>query len=317
MIDHISHRADSRPFLLAHISDLHLAEPGKVHFRQLMNKRFLGYTRWKLIRHLRQDSSLADILINDFHNVGPDHTVITGDITHLGLPCEFRSSAQWLHKLGTGKEISLVPGNHDSYVFEPWQKSFIYWMEYLLPGNTSSGHAALHSLNDIFPSVEIIGHIALIGLSTSVPCSLRLATGTLGYSQLKKLEAILKQLQGQRLFRVIFLHHPPVHGVVKKRKCLTDADRFLEIIKKYGCDLILHGHAHREVKTSVKTPQGTAPVFGAPSVTSLDPRPDKRAAWYIHEISEDKDGFFSINTRKRVFMPEKREFQELSQEKKM
>jgi len=300
----------NRPFLLGHISDLHLAQVEGISILQLMNKRLLGYTRWKLGRHLRQDSSLANILINDLHNVAPDHTVITGDITHLGLPCEFRRSAEWLHKLGTDRKVSVVPGNHDSYVLEPWDRSFAYWTRYMMPASASHRPSAVHSLDDIFPSIEIIGRIALIGLSTSVPCALHLATGRLGPGQLKKIEAILKKLQGQRLFRVIFLHHPPVPGVVKPRKCLTDAHRLLELIEQYGCDLVLHGHAHREVKTSVKTPEGRAPVLGAPSVTSIDPRAERHAAWYVHEISEDSDGNFNLYTKKRIFIPGQRQFQE-------
>ncbi len=311
MKQHASFKAGGNSFLLAHISDLHLARLDGIRLRQLMNKRILGYTRWKFFRHSRQDPSIADILIDDLHNMKPDHTVITGDLTHLGLPCEFKYSANWLHKLGSGSEISLVPGNHDTYVPEPWSRTFKYWLEFMLPSFKQGPQArAEHCLEDIFPSVTIRGSIALIGLTTAVPCAPHLATGRLGRIQLEKLEAILKKLQGQRLFRVIFLHHPPIPGVVRQRKCLTDAESLLEIIEHYGTNLILHGHAHREVKTSIKTSQGTAAVFGAPSVTSLDGRADRRAAWYLHEITAPEEGGmnFRIYTRKRIFIPETRRF---------
>jgi len=299
----------SRPFLLAHISDLHLAQLWHMRPQQLLNKRLLGYLRWKLGRHARQDPSIAEVLIDDLHAISPDHTVITGDLTHLGLPCEFRNVGNWLHKLGNSREISVVPGNHDTYVREPWNRSFQYWLEFMLPDLTGAGDSHIHSLEDIYPTVEIKGCVALIGLSTAVPAAPHLATGRLGSIQIKKLEAILKQLQGQRLFRVIFLHHPPVPGVVRPRKRLVDADRLLEIIEQYGCELILHGHAHRSVKTWVETSSGTVPVFGAPSVTSVERRTGRGSAWYLHEISKDAGGNFHVNTRKRIFIYRERRFQ--------
>ncbi len=309
MSDTSSTNHQARPFRLAHLSDLHLAHTDGVHLYQLMNKRLLGYARWKLGRQSRQDSTIADLIVKDIHHLQPDHTVITGDITHLGLPREFIHVKKWLRRLCSCTRISIVPGNHDTYVKEPWSRSFENWTEFFHPA-PQAGKRPPESLYDVFPTLEITGCMALIGLSSAVPTAPHLATGRIGTKQLTRLEAILKQLQGQRIFRIIFLHHPPVSGIVGQRKCLTDAPDLRNIIAQYGCEMVLHGHAHRCVLTSIETPYGSAPVFGVPSATSTEDRLEKRAGWVLHEISTHSncEGFV-LRSRKRVFNATKRIFE--------
>ncbi len=309
MSETISNNAQTRPFRLAHLSDPHLAYTHNVYLHQIMNKRILGYIRWKLGRQSRQDSTIADLMVKDIKDLRADHTVITGDITHLGLPREFIHVKKWLRRLNSCSRISIVPGNHDIYVKEPWSRSFENWTEFFHPA-PQTGKKPHRSLTDVFPTLEITGSIALIGLSSAVPTAPHLATGYIGTEQLSRLEAILKQLQGQRIFRIIFLHHPPVPGIVGQRKCLTDAPDLRDIIAQYGCEMVLHGHAHRCVLSSVKTPGGIAPVFGSPSATSTGDSLEKRAGWFLHEISTHcpRCKGFVLRSRKRVFSTTERVF---------
>lgn len=294
---------------IAHFSDLHMAYLENIRVPDIINKRILGYVRWMLGRRMHHDPSIADILRKDLQRLKPDHMVITGDLTHLGLPYEFIQVRKWLESLAQPEKISVVPGNHDTYIYEPWNISFKNWLEFMSPCHQHA-YSKARSLDDVFPTLKIVGHTALIGISTAVPSALHLATGHIGRLQLERLEAILKQLRGQRLFRIIFLHHPPVPGIVRTRKHLTDAEAFLQIIARCGCELILHGHAHRAVHSTVTSPAGDVPVLGAPSVTSTDQTPERRSSWYLLEIRKESaaDTDFSLKIRQRIFTAEGRRF---------
>ncbi len=95
-----------------------------------------------------------------------------------------------------------------------------------------------------FPFVRRMGGVALIGVSTALPTRPFSAAGELGTTQLQRLDTILEQLGEAGAFRIILIHHPPFGGGAYKRKSLRDAGPLAEIIRKRGCELMLHGHTH-------------------------------------------------------------------------
>ncbi|MGD2039164.1 MAG: metallophosphoesterase, partial [Desulfobacterales bacterium] len=72
-------------FTLAHLSDPHLAFPQDIRFADLLNKRFFGFMKWRLQRSREHHADVVANLIDDIKANQPDHIVITGDLTHLGL----------------------------------------------------------------------------------------------------------------------------------------------------------------------------------------------------------------------------------------
>ena len=87
-------------FVLAHISDLHLSTLKDVHPGHLLDKRLLGYLSWRLRRRHEHRGEVLDALRADLHGSRPDHVAVTGDLTHVGLPQEFREAAAWLARPG-------------------------------------------------------------------------------------------------------------------------------------------------------------------------------------------------------------------------
>jgi 3',5'-cyclic AMP phosphodiesterase CpdA len=81
-----------RTFTLAHLSDFHLSSLKKVKVRDLLNKRIFGYLKWRLSRGSEHSPEVLQALVRDLQITEPDHTVVTGDLTHLGLPVEFREA---------------------------------------------------------------------------------------------------------------------------------------------------------------------------------------------------------------------------------
>jgi len=293
-------KADSKSFVIAHFSDPHIARVDQIDKRDLLSKRLFGYLRWKLKRRFEQSYELLTILHKDLQHSKPDHIAITGDLTQLSLPAEFEKARDWLQSLGTPEQVTVIPGNHDTYVKTAWHQSFALWLDYMLGDAQAQQAGSISSLAELFPTLRIRNRIALIGISTAQPSAPHLATGAIGADQLKKLETILKQIDGQRLFRIILIHHPPISGVVNWRRSLTDAQFLQTLLKRYGAELVLFGHAHKTAYGDLAAPAGLIPAMGAPSVSSLVRSDARRSRYYLYEIIPSAEGW-NVQMVERVF----------------
>lgn len=302
--DHMTEDAAcGKSFVLAHFSDPHFARVDHIQASDLLTKRLLGYLRWKLKRQAQHNSEILTILNEDLQRTKPDHIVITGDLTQLGLPVEFATVHEWLKTIGTGETVTIVPGNHDTYIRTEWHETFRHWLEYMVADTEVQQESPIHCLGDMFPTLRIRDRVALIGINTAHPSSPHLAIGTVGSEQLEKLEKLLKQLSGQSLFRILLIHHPPVKNIVSWRKSLTDSTSLGEILKKYGVELVLFGHSHKRVYKSLDWPSGSIPVIGAPSASSLYSHDERRSCYYLYTITPSAAGW-KVHVRERVFSVE-------------
>ena len=287
-------------YLFAHISDPHLSTLDGVRRRDLLNKRLLGYLSWRSHRREEHRSEVLAALVHDLKRSGSQHTVITGDLTHLGLPGEFREVARWLSGLGSSGRVTVIPGNHDTYVRTPWEETFAQWLPYL----SSDAPAHDGGLRDsLFPSLRIRGHVAFIGLSSARPSAPLLAVGSLGTSQLQALSRILAETGERRLFRVLLIHHPPLSDPLGWRKRLTDSRALRKILARQGVELVLHGHTHRATLGWVETSANHAPVIGVPSASAVGHRFGRGARYNIYRVSRTASGW-DLGVEARAWSPE-------------
>ena len=166
-----------RPLVLAHLSDPHIASLSAIRARQLTNKRIYGYLKWKLHRRTEHREAILEALQDDLKHTHPDHIAVTGDLTHLSLPAEFRKAGQWLQSLGPPTEVTVVPGNHDAYVKTDWNQSFARWIDYMLSDDVRFDDDSPSNIDGIFPSLRVRGRTALIGVCTAQPTAPFLAVG--------------------------------------------------------------------------------------------------------------------------------------------
>lgn len=274
-------------FVFAHLSDPHLSSPAGVPLKQLANKRLLSYLSWRTGRRSEHRREVVDELVADLQALAPDHVVITGDMTHLGLPCEFRQVGLWLREVGPAERVTIVPGNHDQLVREDWDATFAHWGEYL----ASDRQRAHIPGSSRFPILRVRKQVAFIGLSTATPTAPLLATGRLGQAQLRALDRILADTGRRGLFRCVMLHHPPDVGSMSWRKRLTDAGRLRAIVSQHGAELLLHGHAHSSRRGYFETPFGQVPLFGVPSASALGHGSGHPARYHLHRLVGDRQGW--------------------------
>jgi len=285
-------------FLLAHLSDPHLTSLSGVHIADLLNKRLFGYLSWLHKRRHRHSPHILDALLRDLAEVAPDHVALTGDLTNLGLPDEFHQAALWLGQLGAPERVTVVPGNHDTCISLPWQATFSAWAPYLAGDGDS---AAV-----LYPILRERGPMALIGLSTARPSMPFLAVGSLGSSQLARLEELLEETGRRGLLRIVLLHHPPVPGSIAWRKRLTDAALFAEVLARKGAELILHGHAHVSMERELVTGMRSIPVFGVPSASDSGSNPQSAARYHLFRFERRTGGWMLLLTARAYSRAESR-----------
>jgi 3',5'-cyclic AMP phosphodiesterase CpdA len=253
------------PQHFAQLSDPHLSTLADVNPADLFNKRALGYLSWRRKRRFEHRREVLDALQRDLKTNAPEQLLITGDLTHIGLPLEFEQARDWLQQLGDPTQVALVPGNHDACVAAPWEKTFAHWQPYMAADENDDASGE----QTVFPSLRVRGEIAFIGLSTACPKAPLMATGTVGAKQLKRLPAVLNAARDKNLFRVVYLHHCPIAGQEKWRKRLTDAAELQAVLEEHGAELVLHGHGHRAHYNELQTQQGSLPVIAVPSASAL------------------------------------------------
>lgn len=289
----------------AQLSDPHLSSLTGARARDLLNKRALGYLSWRRKRRFEHRPEVLEALQRDLAVKELDQLLVTGDLTHIGLPEEFKQAGDWLQAMGDPSRVALVPGNHDACVTAPWQDTFALWQDYMASDHDSGTPAQALT----FPSLRVRGHIAFIGLSTACPTPPLMATGTLGEEQLSQLPAMLEDAASKGLFRVVYLHHCPVAGQEKWRKRLTDAPQIQALLEEYGAELVLHGHGHRALFNELKSRDGTVPVIAVPSASALGLHGADVAQYNRYEV-ERNDAGWQLTIDSRRYQPESGEFGE-------
>ena len=264
-------------FKLAHLSDPHLGPLAGFSLHQLIGKRATGYVNWRRKRRHAHDMDILARIVADIHEQQPDHIACTGDVSHIGLPNEFKTAVTFLDTLGPRETVSFVPGNHDAYA-----RSSLKALATLLAPWSGSDDGS-----PSYPWYRRRGPLALIGVSSAVPTLPLMATGRVGPEQTERTAALLDRARDEGLIRVILIHHPPYVGGARRSRELIDAAAFEAMLKRHGADLDLHGHNHTFSLAWRAGPQRDFPIVGVPSA-SIGPRGHgDLGTWHLFRIDGD------------------------------
>jgi 3',5'-cyclic AMP phosphodiesterase CpdA len=300
-------------FKLAHLTDLHLGPlPRADSLLDYASKRIIGYGSWRFRRRKLYDDAISRKAVADIKAHAPDHVAFTGDLINIALRLEFENGFRWLQHFGPPDWISFVPGNHDAYVGVPLKAGLGAWAPYMtgdvrIPGSTTGNTEEV-----TFPFVRVRKNVAIIGASSATPQGYRRAGGTVGHQQLHRLRLALEQLRAKGFFRVLLIHHPPLPGMARPRKALSDAAALRELVEQEGAELILFGHNHEHIRSELVTHHGTSHMLAAPAASARTGSVKPAAAWYLYEIKR-ADGRWHIDVTVRGLDPATQEFVTQSQ----
>ncbi len=280
-------------FRLAHISDPHLTAIPRLGLTDLISKRAFGYYNWHRNRRRAFGPATLKALVADIHAARPDHIAVTGDLVNVGLHAEFVGAHEWLKEVGPPNLATVIPGNHDVYVPGSLGELAREWGAYM----TADG-AAPDRL--VFPFVRRRGPVAIVGTSSAVPTPPLFATGYVGPEQAARLVETLAALGREGLFRVVMVHHSPVHGATGWYRRLTDAHAFRDAIREGGAELVLHGHNHHTHVDKIDGPHGPVPVVGVAAASVLPTAEVRGGSYILFEI--ETEGGFKCRMAERAYV---------------
>jgi 3',5'-cyclic AMP phosphodiesterase CpdA len=263
-------------FVLAHLSDPHLAPLPAPRFSELASKRLTGFLNWQRKRRDIHDADMLERLVEDLRLQGPDHVAVLGDLANLSLPEEFVAGRRWLTALGRASDVTVVPGNHDAYVHTMRTTATRAWANYMRGDEEA----------DIrFPFIRRRGPVALVGLSSAIPTAPFRATGKIGADQLQRLKETLALLATQGVFRIVMIHHPPQSEPGRESERLLDGAAFIAVLAEAGAELVLHGHEHINSVSWLAGPDHRRiPVIGVPSASAIQGGHWEAAGYNLYHI---------------------------------
>jgi 3',5'-cyclic AMP phosphodiesterase CpdA len=265
-------------FVLAHLSDPHLAPLPKPRFAELLGKRVTGYINWRRKREAIHRPEVLARIVADLKAQAPDHIAVTGDLVNLALPDEYPPARTWLEALGPPHDVTLVPGNHDAYVRTATSYRALHWSPYM------RGDGVADTGDVVFPFLRRRGPLALIGVSSAVPSLPFMATGRVGSWQLDQLAQLLHACRQEGLFRVVIIHHPPTTRRSDYFKRLVDAPLLRDTLARHGAELVIHGHNHRRQTVWLDGPSTRIPAIAVPSASEAPPGEHDPAGYNLYRI---------------------------------
>jgi 3',5'-cyclic AMP phosphodiesterase CpdA len=269
-------------FVLAHLSDPHLAPLPAPRLSELAGKRAIGYFNWRRKRHRIHRADVLARVVADLEAQAADHVAVAGDLVNIALAGEYPPALAWLATLGPPEHVTLVPGNHDAYARAAADHPIKHWGDYMR-GDDAGGPG--------FPFLRRRGPLALIGLSSAVPTAPFMATGRLGGDQLRSLGPLLDRTGAEGLFRIVLIHHPPLSRLSRTARRLVDGEALRALLARHGAELVLHGHDHEHALRWLAGPHTRIPVVGVPSASAAPTRGHPTAGYNLYRIDGPLGGW--------------------------
>lgn len=229
---------------IGHISDLHVLHLEDVNPLDFASKRLVGGIN--LLRH-RADAHSVEVArhaLARLSELDVDHICISGDMTNLALPSEFRAASKLVAEIPDAEtRVSVVPGNHDYYTHgaareRRFEHHFQPYLRSDLPAyQESTGYPFVHFREDV----------AIIGMNSGVPTPPLMAWGKVPENELRALDALLSDPKLKDCFKVFMIHHPLLpfqYAKVQESRHLVNATDVLKVLREHQVDLAIHGHNH-------------------------------------------------------------------------
>ncbi|MBM4343701.1 MAG: metallophosphoesterase [Deltaproteobacteria bacterium] len=237
---------------IAHISDLHVLDWTGARPADFASKRWTGALNLLGSRRGKHPVAVAERLAD---HLGAriaagdiDHVIVSGDLTNLSLPGEFRRAREVIDRIGPRKRLTLVPGNHDVYTAATARsRAFESHFADLCAADGVGAGWLREAGRDAWPVVRApLDDVRIYGLCSAVPTPPFCAWGQVGPEQLVRLQTLVAAEPATVRVRIVVLHHN-LHRrgrVAEASARLLDRAAVAQAVRDIDAHLVLHGHSH-------------------------------------------------------------------------
>jgi 3',5'-cyclic AMP phosphodiesterase CpdA len=241
---------------IAHLSDLHLLEPGHAERSGLARRRLAYLTLGRRNDYAPRKQRAIDLL-TAARKSGADHVLLTGDLTEDGLDEQYEELAEVLaeSRLSPSK-VTLLPGNHDVYA------------------DASAFARALRGpLAAFAPTSKVgvpidLGDATVLPMSTAIPQPYTKSGGAIEPEALAGAARLAEDTRRRGRALVLAMHHPPRRHpfpIMQWIDGLRDHAHMGEILARHDHVHVVHGHTHVATDHAVR-PGATPRIFSTESV---------------------------------------------------
>ena len=87
------------------------------------------------------------------------------------------------------------------------------------------------------------------------------------------------------------IHHPPFQYATPYHKRLVGIERFQQVLREKGADLVLHGHTHLATRQEIGGPDGPIPVICVPAAGNGTGNLKPAGRYNLFDIDQSKTGW--------------------------
>jgi 3',5'-cyclic AMP phosphodiesterase CpdA len=177
----------------------------------------------------RVDYAVVRGLIKKIHEIAPDLTVVSGDLTQRARSAQFKEASRFLRDLPPCPQI-VVPGNHDVPLYDVFER-FTAPLEKYKKYITAD-------LRPFYADEEI----AVLGVNTAR--SLTIKGGRINEHQIEWIRERLCPTS-EAAIKIIVTHHPfDLPEGYEERDLVGRARIAMKMLASCGADVFLAGHLH-------------------------------------------------------------------------
>jgi 3',5'-cyclic AMP phosphodiesterase CpdA len=240
---------------IAHLSDLHLLEPGHAERQGVARRRLAYLTFGRPNDDVRRRRRAVEVL-SAARRSGADHVVITGDLTEDGLDVQFDILAEVLAESRLPpSQVTLVSGNHDAYVDgSAFERALRGPLAAYAPTST--------------PGVPVVLRDAtILPVCTAFEQPYTRSAGAIDDEALDAAANLAEQSRAHGRALVLAMHHPPHRRfpVMQWIDGLVQHAAVGALLERHDHVHVLHGHTHATADRAVR-PGATPRIFSTESV---------------------------------------------------
>ncbi|MGH2612689.1 MAG: metallophosphoesterase family protein [Rhabdochlamydiaceae bacterium] len=257
---------------IAHLSDLHYAS-WDWNISQVFSKRWLGNLNFLFGRRNHFDHKRLEQLPLLLKSLYVFTVIITGDLSTTSSPAELVTAKKFISEIeAQGIEVLCIPGNHDHYTKEAYQKRHFY-------NHFSSCWGTADLKEEGVTAKQLSPGWWIIGLDTALATSWFHSTGYFNLKTEQTLDHLLQNLPSED--QVLLVNHFPFFQHESPRKRLVRGPALQKLIEKYPqIKIYCHGHTHRRCIAPLKS-------SGLPLILDPGSTPHrKNGGWHLIDLKE-------------------------------